>query len=110
MDKQIKSHVVKLLEEAEQAADVRTNGLFDRDEFPILIRQLLIVTRQLLAEREQMESYRNEPAIRSQHAPREYFGSIIPFQRSEQRDMSLQLQVSKLDQWDDEATGAAIVH
>lgn len=56
VDHRLKSRVASILEEAEQAADPKTNGLLDRGEFPIIIRRLLVTIQELLAERDELES------------------------------------------------------
>ena len=51
--------VVKLLKDAEEAADSRANGLLDHEDFVGVIRRLLTVTRELLGECEQLEHQRD---------------------------------------------------
>ena len=63
MDQRLKSRVASIIEEAEQAADPKTNGLLDRGEFPIIIRRLLATMRELLAEREELESQTRGSAV-----------------------------------------------
>jgi hypothetical protein len=50
MDLQNLLQIDEIVRKAEEAADSQRNGLFDRDEFPLVIRELLGVTRQLLEE------------------------------------------------------------
>jgi hypothetical protein len=59
---QYKLEITQLLDEAAQASDSRTNGLMDRDEFPILIRRLADVVQCLLVKQEHLERQRRELA------------------------------------------------
>ena len=47
-----KPHIAKLLIEADEAIDSRTNGLMDREDFLMLIQQLSGAIRDLLLQRE----------------------------------------------------------
>jgi hypothetical protein len=47
-----KPQIARLLIEADEAIDSRTNGLMDREDFLVLIQQLSGVIRDLLVERE----------------------------------------------------------
>ena len=63
MDSATRKQIADLLKQAHHAADAKTNGLLDRDELTMVIRELIASTQQLLLETE-------GPALWPDRAPR----------------------------------------
>jgi hypothetical protein len=82
-----------LIREIELAADPETNGLMDREEFPILLRRILVTFRELAAEVEELNRRcallardRSVPATRS---PQQFATSELDGAQPENRDIKI---------------------
>jgi hypothetical protein len=81
VDLKTKSLIAKLVEEAEEATDPKTNGLMDRDEFPVMIQKLLVTIQYLVAECESAELPKENDTFESEISSYETDHFAFPLMR-----------------------------
>src|SRR5580704_10049285 len=94
-------HVTTFLKEAEEATDIRTNGLMDRKDFVMVIRGLVSLTQELLGECGQLEHQRDALLRRLTSMLPDTVGIPLPTDVQDQLQLT-PMDVARLDQ-DDEA-------